>query len=455
MRNWSDRQLGAGARLIKGDTLKKKYSIVAIAGAFAIAGTTVMAMPAQAAKPSITIWVDAPRLPGAKLYAQIMKKTVDVKVELHAQADLVQKVSLFNRVKKGWPDVVFGPPNDVSVLKDADNALALDKYAPASFWKDMEAGNQWCKGSDGKYYCVKNDLAQTVLWVNTKLMKDFGYTVPKTMDEFAKIGADIAKNHPGYSLGALGAQGVYSSYLWPSQCPVNQATSATAVKIAPKSPKCTRATALLQPMIDSGVMSTSAPWDADFIKDYGQANKVVMTIGPSWFGEFVIRPASSWAVPAGQITAAPMPMWAGEKVNYSGEWGGGIYTVSPHSKYPKEALAFAIFMVSDKRNVVDVANPDGSKGAPTFPASQKGNALWKAKISSDKYYAADPYPAMLEQSKKIFSGEKPVSYDTNGAMEGTFSNELKKQKNAQAALDAFATYASNLAKQLGYKVTTS
>ena len=435
--------------------MKKKYSIVAIAGAFAIAGTTVMAMPAQAAKPSITIWVDAPRLPGAKLYAQIMKPTVDVKVELHAQADLVQKVSLFNRVKKGWPDVVFGPPNDVSVLKDADNALALDKYAPASFWKDMEAGNQWCKGSDGKYYCVKNDLAQTVLWVNTKLMKDFGYTVPKTMDEFAKIGADIAKNHPGYSLGALGAQGVYSSYLWPSQCPVNQATSATDVKIAPKSPKCTRATALLQPMIDSGVMSTSAPWDADFIKDYGQANKVVMTIGPSWFGEFVIRPASSWAVPAGQITAAPMPMWAGEKVNYSGEWGGGIYTVSPHSKYPKEALAFAIFMVSDKRNVVDVANPDGSKGAPTFPASQKGNALWKAKISSDKYYAADPYPAMLEQSKKIFSGEKPVSYDTNGAMEGTFSNELKKQKNAQAALDAFATYASNLAKQLGYKVTTS
>ena len=435
--------------------MKKKYSLVAVAGVLAIAGTTVVAMPAQAAKPSITIWVDAPRLPGAKLYAQIMKPTVDVKVELHAQADLVQKVSLFNRVKKGWPDVVFGPPNDVSVLRDADNALALNKYAPPAFWKDMEAGNQWCKGADGQYYCVKNDLAQTVLWVNTKLMKDFGYAVPKTMADFEKIGLDIAKNHPGYSVGALGAQGAYSSFLWPSQCPVNQATSATAVKIAPTSPKCTRATTLLNNLINAGVMSTSAPWDADFIKDYGSANKVIMTIGPSWFGEFVIRPAGSWNVPAGQITAAPMPMWPGEKINYSGEWGGGIYTVSPHSKYPKEALAFAIFMVSDKRNVVDVKNPDGSKGAPTFPASQKGNALWKAKISSDKYYAADPYPAMLEQSKKIFSGEKPVSYDTNGAQEGTMSNELKKTKNAQAALDAFATYATNLAKQLGYKVTTS
>jgi len=435
--------------------LKKKYSLIAAVGVVALAGATLATMPAQAAKPSITIWVDAPRLPGAQLYAKIMKPSVDVKVELHAQADLVQKVSLFNRVKKGWPDVVFGPPNDVSVLADANNVLALDQYAPASFWKDMEGGNKWCKGADGKTYCVKNDLAQDVLWVNTKLMKQFGYTVPKTMTDFAKIGADIAANHPGYSLGALGTQGMYSGYLWPSQCPVNQATSSTVVTIAPNSPKCTRATTLVQPMIDSGVLSTSAPWDADFIADFGKPDKVVMTIGPSWFGEFVIKPASSWAVPAGEITAVEMPMWAGEKVNYSGEWGGGIYTVSPHSKFPKEALAFAIFMVSDKRNVTDVVNPDGSKGAPTFPASAKGNAYWKAKISADTWYSSNPYPAMLAQSTKIFPGEKPVSYDSNGAMEGTYSNELKKTKNAQSALEAFATYATGLAKQLGYTVKTS
>jgi len=440
---------------VKGNILKKNHKLLAVFVATAMVGTTMVAMPATAAKPKITIWVDAPRLPGAKLYAKIMKKQVDVKVELHAQGDLVQKVALFNRVKKGWPDVVFGPPNDVSVLADAGNVRVLDDLAPKSVWDDLKEGNAWCRGADGKTYCVKNDLAQTVLWVNTKLMKDFGYTVPKTMDDFAKIGADLAKNHPGYSLGALGSQGMYSSYLWPSQCPVNQATSGSSVRIAPKDSKCTRATSLVQPMINSGVLSTSAPWDADFIETYGKANKVVMTIGPSWFGEFVIRPASSWAVPAGQITAAPMPTWAGETVNYSGEWGGGIYTVSPHSKFPKEALAFAIFMVSDKRNVVDVANPDGSKGAPTFPASKKGNALWKAKISSDKYYASDPYPAMLEQSKKIFTGEKPVSYDTNGAQEGTFFNELKKTKNAQAALEAFATYAGNLAKNLGYTVKTT
>ena len=216
--------------------------------------------------------------PGAKWYAEIMKGKVDVKVELHDVADLVQKVALFNRVKKGWPDVVFGNPNDVAVLQGANDVLQLDKYAPASFWADMKDGNSWCRGSDGKTYCVKNDLAQTVLWVNTKLMKDFGYTVPKTMDDFAKIGADIAKNHPGYSLGSLGNLGMYSSFLWPSQCPVNQATGANVVKIAPKDPKCTRATALVQPMIDSGVLSTDA-LDADFLPNM-ESQQVFNDIGP-------------------------------------------------------------------------------------------------------------------------------------------------------------------------------
>ncbi len=430
--------------------------MMAVAIAAVVGGTMVAPIAAQAAKPSITIWVDAPRLPGAKLYAQIMKGKVDVKVELHGQSDLVNKVQLFNRVKKGWPDVVFGPPNDVAVLRNPliNDAMALDSLAPASFWKGFGNGNNWCK-ADGKIWCVKNDLAQTVLWYDTKLFKDFGYTVPKTMDQFVAIGMDLAKNHPGYSLGALGSQGAYSSYLWPSQCPLNHEKSATRVVINGASAKCTRVATMIQPLIDNGVLSKTAPWDAGYIKDVGQAGKVVATIGPSWFGEFVIRPASSWAVPAGRIATAPMPMWPGETVNYSGEWGGGIYTVSPHSKFPKEALAFAQFMVSDKRNIVSVLNPDGSHGAPTFPAYGPGNALWHAKISGDPYYASDPFPAMLEQSQKIFSGEKPVRYDTNSAMEGTFANALSSSGKLSDAITAFTGYISSLAQQLGYEVTKS
>ena len=70
--------------------LKRKYSLIAAAAALVIGGTMVAPIAAQAAKPSILIWVDAPRLPGAQLYAKIMAPTVNVKVELHAQGDLLE-----------------------------------------------------------------------------------------------------------------------------------------------------------------------------------------------------------------------------------------------------------------------------------------------------------------------------------------------------------------------------
>ncbi|MEI9907170.1 MAG: hypothetical protein WDO06_03975 [Actinomycetota bacterium] len=213
-----------------------------------------------------------------------------------------------------------------------------------------------CKSATGTY-CVKNDLAQTVLWYDTTLFKEFGYTVPKTMDQWAALGADLAANHPGYSLGAIGDQGFYASYLCASQCPLNQEKSATRVVINTKSPKCTRVAKLLQPLVDSGVLDTRSYFDAGYIKDVGQAGKIV---------------AKYWTIMVGRVRTSPSLLLcnscrthrnssyanlAGEKVAYSGEWGGGIYTVSPHSKYPRQALDFAIFMVSDKRNPCDCKEP--------------------------------------------------------------------------------------------------
>jgi len=427
----------------------------AAVGVLAIASSALISMPSQAATPSIVVWVDSPRLPGAKEYAKIMKGKVNVKVELHAQGDLLAKVQLFNRVKKGWPDVVFGPPNDVAVLRNPiiGNAREISSLLKAEEIKNFGKLNDWCKGADGKYYCVKNDMAQSVLWYDTALFAEFGYKVPTKMSEFFAIGEDLAAKHPGYSLGALSDAAAYSSYFWPSQCPLNNELSATRVLINSKSPKCTRVTAALQPLIDKGVFYAGSAFSPEYIK-MAQEGKLVAHIGPSWFGEFVLRPASSFNIPSGRLTAAPMPTWDGEKVNYSGEWGGGIYTISPHAKSPRAALDFAIFMVGDKRNVVDVVNPDKSTGAPTFPAYIKGNKLWKAKIDADTYYKGSPYAAMAAQAGKVWTGVKPVRYDADGAWGAAFAPELAKSKDIQKALDAYATYTSNLAQQLGYEVTT-
>ena len=121
--------------------MKKGRFLVAFLTIGALFAGGLAANPASAEIPSITIWVDAPRLPGAQAYAKAMKGKVNAKVELHDQADMLRKVNLFNRVKKGWPDVVFGPPNDVGPLMDASYALPLNKLMPDSFWKDVESFN--------------------------------------------------------------------------------------------------------------------------------------------------------------------------------------------------------------------------------------------------------------------------------------------------------------------------
>ena len=426
-----------------------------VATAALLGASLVTPIATQAAIPSITVWVDSPRLPGAQLYAKLMKGKVNVNVQLHAQGDLVAKVQLFNTVKKGWPDVVFGPPNDVAFLKNPliNDVLQLDNLQPASVWKQFGNGNNWCK-IDGHIYCVKNDLAQTVLWYNKTLMDQFGYQVPTTMQQFVNIGLDVAKNHPGYSLGALGDQAAYADFLWPSQCPLNEAKSDTVVEIAPNSPKCTRVETMLQPLIDDGVLDVRSPFDAGYIKDVGQAGKLLMNIGPSWWGQFVLRPASSYNVPAGQIATAPMPIWPGEKVAYSGEYGGGIYTISPHSKFPKEALAFAMFMDGDPRNIVQVANPDGSHGVPTYPAYGPGNKLWVQAIAKDPYYAQNIVPALNTQAQLIFPGETPVRYDTNDAWGASFDPDLAQSKNLAHAVNTYAAYIANEAQQVGYAVVT-
>ena len=428
--------------------------MLVVATAALLGASLVTPVATQAAIPSITIWVDSPRLPGAQLYAKIMKGKVNVNVQLHAQGDLVAKVQLFNTVKKGWPDVVFGPPNDVAFLKNplVNDALQLDALQPASVWKAFGAGNNWCL-LNGHYYCVKNDLAQTVLWYNKSMMTQFGYKVPTTMAEFVAIGVDLAKNHPGYSLGSLGDQAAYSSFLEPSQCPLNVAKSDTVVVINSKSPNCTRVATALQPLIDSGVLDVRTPFDAGYIKDVAQAGKWLMAIGPSWWGQFVLRPASSYNVPAGVIATAPMPTWPGAKA-YSGEYGGGIYTISTHTKYPKEALAFAMFMVGDARNLVSVANPDGSHGAPTYPAYGPGNKIWVKAVAKDPYYAQSIVPALDTQAQLIWPGTKPVRYDANGAWGASFDTVIAQTKDLQKAIDAYATYTSNAATQVGYAVVS-
>src|ERR1700688_3765856 len=73
-----------------------------------------------AKKPTITVWVDSTRIPAVKDY-QKTHPGVNVKMVVYAGGGtaLTSKISLFNRIGKGWPDVVWSNAYaDIATLAD-------------------------------------------------------------------------------------------------------------------------------------------------------------------------------------------------------------------------------------------------------------------------------------------------------------------------------------------------
>ncbi|MFF1875912.1 ABC transporter substrate-binding protein, partial [Kitasatospora herbaricolor] len=157
----------------------------------------------------ITVWADSTRLPAVQAY---QKSHPDVKMDIvtyDGSADgstyLQTKVQLFDRTDKGWPDVVFGAPTDVTWASQPTSPKAVPFAAPLDegLVKNGTLDN-FAKRSltpcefDGHTYCLRNDIAQVVLWYNKALMDKWGYTVPTTWEQYEALGLKVAKEHPGY-----------------------------------------------------------------------------------------------------------------------------------------------------------------------------------------------------------------------------------------------------------------
>lgn len=391
---------------------------------------------------ALLVWVDAVREPACLSYQEKMAGEVEITCEVVGQEEILSKIQLAKTTGEGAPDVTFDQPNNVSIYQDAASgfALNLSNYLDAEVFDNYNTSNDWCL-IDGSYYCLKNDLAQTVLWYDTVVFEELGLTVPTTMDEFASTAMELKGT--GYVAGAIGDQMFYAAYLWPSGCPMVNVLDPATVQINADDEKCSRVWDLVQPLVDAGVLDTRSSFDAGFLSEVAQQQKVAMTMGPSWWGEFVVRPPDSWGVPEGRIATASMPTWDGESTNWSGEWGGGIWVASAYSDFPEAAAAAAQYLSTDPTLMTD---------GPTFPGSQPAFEAWSGRVGVDSYYASDPTVAMIEQAGKIRQDNKPVRYDMQGQM-GILAGGITGGSTIEESVRAFIEALSNIAPAAGYTVT--
>ena len=227
---------------------------------------------------NLTVWVDAVRLPVAEAYA---KAHPEVKVNIvtydgdgNGATTLQTKIQLWNRTGSGWPDVIFSQQANDPVWmaqKPFEFAAPLKDLIPDKILSQWPAPSTAQCTINGTQYCVQDNLAQVVLWVNKKLMDQFHYTVPKTWQEWAALGTKVAAEHPGYIVGNLGDSFGHWIYLWGNQCPLEQ-LKGDKLLINSVDSHCTRVASMLDPLIKNGATPPLSVFTPDFAQKYGGAN---------------------------------------------------------------------------------------------------------------------------------------------------------------------------------------
>jgi ABC-type glycerol-3-phosphate transport system substrate-binding protein len=428
--------------------------LIGVVAAAALATAVSGGARTTAPSGSLTVWVDAVRLPVAKLYAkthpQVKLNIVTYDGDGNGATTMQTKIQLWNRTGKGWPDIIFTEQaNDpVWMAQPPFNyAMDLKKVFPKNLLAGWPAPSLSQCTVNGMLACLQDNLAQEVLYVNKKLMTQFGYTVPTTWQQWAALGQKVAQEHPGYIIGNVGDSYGHWLYLWADKCPISQVIAKNTVRINSADVHCTRMANLLDPLIKSGVVSNESVFTADFATKYGgDTDKILLMPGPVWYAKDIF--SGTLHVPAGEMTAALPMKWNNEPL-VTGQVGGGPWVVSRHTKNQAAAIDFVKWATTSLA-------VKGKVGAlsPGYPSYGPAATVWLKSLNKDPYFAAPEGPAFKAAASLVWTGWSMVTYPDQPVWSNSVVTQLVAGKSLSSVLPALGQGLSQNAQAAGYKVVT-
>ena len=402
----------------------------------------------QDASARIDVWVDSTRLDAAKAY-QKANPDANIKITTYdgnanGSNTFKTKMQLFDRANSGWPDVVFTTDN---------NSASWGAQGASKFTAPLNKGliddgalSGFAKGAldpctiDGTVYCLRNDLAQNVLWYNKKLMDQFGYDVPSTWEDYQALSDKVATEHPGYLVGTAGDAWAPEIYMWGSECPANEVTGATTITVKATDEKCARAADLIDHTVKNKTMSTLSIFGADFAKSQGA--KVLLMPGPAWYGGAVFQ--GTLKTPKGEVAVAPALHWADQNPPVTGNVGGGAWWVSSHSKNLAAAKDFATWVTTDDAYQAELS--------PGFPAYTAAAQKWIAKQQDSGYWANDISGPIIEAAGQVWSGWGAPQFSQEAVWAKTILPAMAQGKTVASMLPEWQKAIENQAQVFGYTV---
>jgi multiple sugar transport system substrate-binding protein len=293
---------------------------------------------------------------------------------------------------------------------------------------------------DGKVYCLRNDLAQVVLWYNKTLLDQFGYTVPKTWEEYETLGEKVATEHPGYLIGTAGDAWAPEIYMWGAECPANQVTGPKTITVKATDAKCARAAKMMDKLVANKTMSMAPLFGPDFAKNL--ADKVLMLPGPAWYGGAVFQ--GTLKTPAGQLAVADPLHWADQTSPVTGNVGGGTWWLSRHTAHLDAAKDFITWITTADEYQVDLS--------PGYPAYAGAAAKWLTKQQESGYYAGDMSGPLTGAAGQVWSGWGSPEFSQEAVWAKTVIPGQTDGRTVESLLPDWQTAIEQQAQVFGYQV---
>ena len=389
----------------------------------------------------ITVWIDQDRQPYIDAYKAANPDKADLIEEAIVDREqFPSKVLLFNNTNQGWPDVVFGEPRFVGRVADAAHNFPLD-LTP---WVDADVLNNYdgmagCTFGD-QIFCVRNDLAQYVLYYNKPLMDEFGYAVPTTWEEYQDLSDKVAAEHPGYLLGTFGDGWTFLAYFDPSGCPSHELVDDNTFKVDMSDERCVRAAKLVDHMIANKTLWNTDYFDATFVQQQND-NKVLMVPMASWaWGVFN---GTYYLTAEHQLGVAPPLKWEDQEQAIDVAQGGAGWMVSRHTKNPKLATELIVWLTT---------NEDLWSTIPNFPAYKPIQSLFQDQVSGNDIFANDPFPAMQEAAGLLGPLDKWPRFDLISPLTEVVKGAYQENATIESVLNMVAEKLTPLAQTEGYEV---
>ena len=424
---------------------KLKTRALAIAGGVMgglMGGFMAMAGVATAADPVVlNVWSDPVRLTMFDLYDKT-HDNVTLNVTTIDPAGLVAKIQLGMQSKSEVPDVIF--MNDIGYAaqlstRRSNYLLDLTGKVPQTTLDEFYPNANGPCYINGKLLCMRNDIAHDVVWYDKPLMESLGAKVPTTWEEYQALGDELAAK--GYSLGSPMVP--FESFLVSDGCDMVMPVEGKddTVRIDLTTDKCLKPARMIDHMMAAGSLSKVGPFDPAVV-DLVKTGKVPLMVGPTWFGEYVIKPTYEMA--PGKLAVALPLKWDDQAQPITWSWGGGVYGGWKDTKNPAEVADLITWMSSDVANQTT---------AVTLPAHKPSSIAWGARLKTDAYYASpDVFDMQVKAAEYSHPGYVSLRFSVEDALVKIVSANIAKGISIEASLPALQTELTNLAKLNGYTV---